>query len=125
MNPLTSSHMESTVTRLLVATKQLLESLTDWSHGRIDEGGASDIHVRLGNEFNAASLAFSKEGIDMNDLNSVPDDLRNCLEAALSEDASPMTLEQNLPQIRGNCGYRSTLCIFSTISIHSVSNIFN
>ncbi|KAH9817159.1 hypothetical protein DFH28DRAFT_890191, partial [Melampsora americana] len=66
MNPLTSSHMESTVTRLLVATKQLLESLTDWSHGRIDEGGASDIHVRLGNEFNAASLAFSKEGIDMN-----------------------------------------------------------
>lgn len=100
INPLTSSHMESTVTRLLVATKQLLESLTDWSHGRIDESGVSDIYVRLGNEFNAASLAFSKEGIDMNDLNSVPDDLRNCLEAALSEDASPMTLEQHLPQIR-------------------------
>ncbi|EGG09131.1 uncharacterized protein MELLADRAFT_23004, partial [Melampsora larici-populina 98AG31] len=100
INPLTSSHMESTVTRLLVATKQLLESLTDWSHGRIDESCVSDIYVRLGNEFNAASLAFSKEGIDMNDLNSVPDDLRNCLEAALSEDASPMTLEQHLPQIR-------------------------
>lgn len=57
--------MESTVTRLLVATKQLLESLTEWSHGKIDEGGVSDIYVRLGNEFNAASLAFTKEGIDM------------------------------------------------------------
>ncbi|KAG0149174.1 hypothetical protein CROQUDRAFT_653995 [Cronartium quercuum f. sp. fusiforme G11] len=100
INPLTSSHMESTVTRLLVATKQLLESLTDWSQGRIDEGGVSDIYVRLGNEFNAASLAFSKEGIDMNDLNSVPEDLRGCLEAALSEEASPTTLDQHLPQIR-------------------------
>jgi hypothetical protein len=57
--------MESTVTRLLVATKQLLESLTDWSQGKIDEGGVSDIYVRLGNEFNAASLAFTKEGINM------------------------------------------------------------
>ncbi|KAH9807550.1 hypothetical protein DFH28DRAFT_50306 [Melampsora americana] len=110
MNPLTS-----TVTRLWVATKQLLKSLTDWSHGRIDEGGVSDIYMRLGNEFNAASLAFSKEGIDMNDLNSVPDDLQNFLEAALSEDASPMTLEQHLPRIQGNCGYRSTLCIIILI----------
>ncbi|CAH7666893.1 actin interacting protein 3-domain-containing protein [Phakopsora pachyrhizi] len=100
VNPLASSHMESTVTRLLVATKQLLESLTDWSHGRIDEGAVSDIYVRLGNEFNSASLAFSREGIDMSDLNSVPDDLRVCLEAALSEDATPATLDQHLPQIR-------------------------
>jgi len=92
--------MESTVTRLLVATKQLLESLTDWSQGKIDEGGVSDIYVRLGNEFNAASLAFTKEGINMSDLNSVPDDLRACLEAALSEEASPNTLDQHLPQIR-------------------------
>lgn len=36
----------------------------------------------------------------MNDLNSVPDDLRTCLEAALSEEASPATLDQHLPQIR-------------------------
>ncbi|KNZ52825.1 hypothetical protein VP01_3436g3 [Puccinia sorghi] len=100
VNPFNSSHMESTVTRLLVATKQLLESLTDWSQGKIDEGGVSDIYVRLGNEFNAASLAFTKEGINMSDLNSVPDDLRTCLEAALSEEASPNTLDQHLPQIR-------------------------
>ncbi|WAQ88001.1 hypothetical protein PtA15_9A126 [Puccinia triticina] len=100
LTPFSSSHMESTVTRLLVATKQLLESLTDWSQGKIDEGGVSDIYVRLGNEFNAASLAFTKEGINMSDLNSVPDDLRTCLEAALSEEASPTTLDQHLPQIR-------------------------
>ncbi|POW01821.1 hypothetical protein PSTT_12220 [Puccinia striiformis] len=68
--------------------------------GKIDEGGVSDIYVRLGNEFNAASLAFTKEGINMSDLNSVPDDLRACLEAALSEEASPSTLDQHLPQIR-------------------------
>lgn len=30
----------------------------------------------------------------------MPDDLRTCLEAALSEDASPATLEQHLPRIR-------------------------
>lgn len=57
--------MESSVTRLLVATKQLLESLTEWSHGRIDETGVSDVYVRLGNDFNAASLAFTREGIEM------------------------------------------------------------
>ncbi|MBW0483558.1 hypothetical protein O181_023273 [Austropuccinia psidii MF-1] len=100
INPLISSQMESTVTRLLVATKQLLESLTEWSLGKIDESVVSDIYVRLGNEFNTASLAFSKEGIDMSDLNSVPDDLRACLETALSEDASPTTLNQHLPQVR-------------------------
>ncbi|KAH9467921.1 hypothetical protein Pst134EA_011542 [Puccinia striiformis f. sp. tritici] len=69
VNPFNSSHMELTVTRLLVATKQLLESLTDWSQGKIDKGGVSDIYVRLGNKFNAASLAFTKEGINMSDLN--------------------------------------------------------
>lgn len=115
-----SSHMESSVTRLLVATKQLLESLTDWSHGKVDEVGVSDVYVRLGNDFNAASLAFTREGIDMrcvkglstlvqvieltflagSDLNSVPDDLRMCLEAALSEEAAPSTLDQHLPRIR-------------------------
>ncbi|POV97260.1 hypothetical protein PSHT_14681 [Puccinia striiformis] len=72
VNPFNSSHMESTVTRLLVATKQLLESLTDWSQGKIDEGGVSDIYVRLGNEFNAASLAFTKEGINMRRSTGLP-----------------------------------------------------
>ena len=60
-----AAHMESTVTKLLVATKQLLEGLTDWSQGRISEEQVSDIYVRLGNCFNAAVAAFTKEGISM------------------------------------------------------------
>lgn len=38
--------------------------------------------------------------LSFSDLNSVPEDLRSCLEAALSEEASPTTLDQHLPQIR-------------------------
>lgn len=60
-----AAHMETTVTKLLVATKQLLEGLTDWSQGRISEEQVSDIYVRLGNSFNAAVAAFTKEGISM------------------------------------------------------------
>uniref|UniRef100_V5EXW4 Actin interacting protein 3 C-terminal domain-containing protein n=1 Tax=Kalmanozyma brasiliensis (strain GHG001) TaxID=1365824 RepID=V5EXW4_KALBG len=92
--------MESSVTRLLVATKMLLESLTKWSVGQRSEEDVSDIYVRLGNDFNSAKLAFSSYGIDMSDLNSVPDDLRDCLERCLSEDAAPAVLEVHLPRIR-------------------------
>ncbi|KEI41688.1 uncharacterized protein L969DRAFT_45603, partial [Mixia osmundae IAM 14324] len=92
--------IDSSVTKLLVATKQLLESLTRWSRGEVDEGRVSDIYVQLGNDFNAACAAFSRQGINMTDLLSVPDDLRVCLETALSEDASPATLEVYLPKIR-------------------------
>jgi hypothetical protein len=53
------------VTKLLVSTKQLLEGLTDWSQGKISEEQVSDIYVRLGNCFNSAVSAFSKEGISM------------------------------------------------------------
>ncbi|SJX61532.1 related to actin-interacting protein AIP3 [Sporisorium reilianum f. sp. reilianum] len=95
-----SSHMESSVTRLLVATKMLLESLTKWSVGQRTEEDVSDIYVRLGNDFNSAKLAFGSYGIDMSDLNSVPDDLRDCLERCLSEEASPAVLEVHLPRIR-------------------------
>ena len=95
-----SSHMESSVTRLLVATKMLLESLTKWSIGQRSEEDVSDIYVRLGNDFNSAKLAFGSYGIDMSDLSSVPDDLRDCLERCLSEEASPAVLEVHLPRIR-------------------------
>lgn len=95
-----SSHMESSVTRLLVATKMLLEALTKWSLGQRTETQVSDIYVRLGNDFNIANVAFGSYGIDMSNLASVPDDLRDCLEACLSEEASPQTLEIHLPRIR-------------------------
>ncbi|WFD23395.1 Bud site selection protein 6 [Malassezia equina] len=92
--------MESSVTRLLVATKLLLESLTQWSQGRESETNVSRIYVRLGNDFNAALSAFISANVDMTDLYSVPADLRVCLEACLSEPASPDALERHLPRIR-------------------------
>lgn len=57
--------VESAVTRLLVAIKELLESLTLWSELKLSEEGVSDVYVRLGNDFNAAVHAFSQFSIDM------------------------------------------------------------
>ncbi|GLB41789.1 putative actin interacting protein 3 [Lyophyllum shimeji] len=92
--------VESAVTRLLVSIKQLLESLTLWSTLKIDENAVSDVYVRLGNDFNAAVAAFAAFGIDMTELMSVPDDLRNVLEQCLAEDATPENLELYLPTVR-------------------------
>ncbi|KAI6042045.1 actin interacting protein 3-domain-containing protein [Pisolithus marmoratus] len=92
--------VESAVTRLLVAIKQLLESLTLWSNLQMSEAQISDVYVRLGNDFNAAVAAFASFNIDMSDLMSVPEDLRDVLETCLSEDASPETLNIYLPKVR-------------------------
>lgn len=94
------NHMESSVTRLLFATKMLLESLTQWCRGTRTETDVSDVYVRLGNDFKVAITAFSSYGIDMSDLYSVPPDLRVCLEDCLSEPASPAVLDRHLPRIR-------------------------
>lgn len=59
MNPI-----EATVTKLLVATKQLLESLTLWSNRKVSEEHVSDIFVQLATQFNLASQAFHEVGID-------------------------------------------------------------
>ncbi|KAJ6518749.1 actin interacting protein 3-domain-containing protein [Mycena sanguinolenta] len=92
--------VESAVTRLLVAIKQLLEALTQWSLLKIDENDVSDVYVRLGNDFNAAVAAFAAFNIDMTELMNVPDDLRNVLEQCLAEDATPDNLELYLPTVR-------------------------
>ncbi|KAF7309822.1 AIP3 domain-containing protein [Mycena indigotica] len=92
--------VESAVTRLLVSIKQLLESLTQWSLVQIDENAVSDVYVQLGNDFNAAVAAFAAFNIDMAELMSVPDDLRNVLEQCLAEDATPDNLELYLPTVR-------------------------
>ncbi|TIC18629.1 AIP3-domain-containing protein [Wallemia mellicola] len=92
--------MESSVTRLLVATKQLLEALNLWAQGRMSETGVSDVYVKLGNDFNAAVAAFGSVRIDMADLINIPDQLRRHLESALSETASTAVLDQYLPEIR-------------------------
>lgn len=65
------SNIESSVTRLLVATKQLIETLTAWSRRQASETDVSDVYVRLGNEFNIARTCFEKAGIEMT-YNSLP-----------------------------------------------------
>jgi hypothetical protein len=59
------SNIESSVTRLLVATKQLIETLTGWSRRQVSETDVSDVYVRLGNEFNIARTSFEHAGIEM------------------------------------------------------------
>ncbi|KAG0364051.1 Bud site selection protein 6 [Gamsiella multidivaricata] len=95
MNPI-----EATVTKLLVATKQLLEGLTLWANRRMTEEQVSDIFVLLATQFNLASQAFHEVGIDTSELAHIPDDLRGCLETALGEDPSPTSLDQYLPRIK-------------------------
>lgn len=94
------STIEKSVTQLLIATKQLLETLTAWSRQQATEAEVSDVYVRLGSEFNLACRAFTAIGVDTTDLGNVPDALRTILESTLSQDASPQSLEVYLPKIR-------------------------
>ncbi|CAZ86355.1 unnamed protein product [Tuber melanosporum] len=68
------STIEKSVTQLLIATKQLLETLTAWSRQQATEAEVSDVYVRLGSE--------------------------TILESTLSQDASPQSLDVYLPRIR-------------------------
>ncbi|KAF2004853.1 AIP3-domain-containing protein [Amniculicola lignicola CBS 123094] len=94
------SQIEKSVTHLLVATKQLLETLTLWSRGTATESEVSDVYVRLGYEFNIASRAFNAIGVDTQDLGNVPELLRGILEETLSQEASQASLDKFLPRIR-------------------------
>ncbi|KAI0484228.1 AIP3-domain-containing protein [Xylariaceae sp. FL0804] len=94
------SQIEKSVTHLLVATKQLLETLTQWSRGAASDAQVSDVYVRLGYEFNMACRAFTAINVDTSDLGNVPESLRHILEATLSQEASNESLEKYLPRIR-------------------------
>ncbi|KAK3493354.1 AIP3-domain-containing protein [Neurospora crassa] len=94
------SQIERSVTHLLVATKQLLETLTQWSRGNATDTQVSDVYVRLGYEFNMACRAFTAINVDIDDLGNVPEMLRTILEATLSQEASAESLEKYLPKIR-------------------------
>lgn len=94
------SQIERSVTHLLVATKQLLETLTQWSRGNATDTQVSDVYVRLGYEFNMACRAFTAINVDIDDLGNVPELLRSILEATLSQEASAESLEKYLPRIR-------------------------
>jgi hypothetical protein len=50
---------------LLEVTKQLQETLRQWSMSRASEQHVSEVYVRLGTEFNATVAAFQNFGIDM------------------------------------------------------------
>lgn len=92
--------IESSVTRLLVSTKHLLESLTQWARREADDKFVSDAYVKLGNDFRAASRAFTNAGVDISDIGDVPQALRIILEAALSEAPTQENLDRFLPNIR-------------------------
>ncbi|KUJ18188.1 AIP3-domain-containing protein [Mollisia scopiformis] len=94
------SQIEKSVTHLLVATKQLLETLTQWSRHQATDSQVSDVYVRLGYEFNIACRAFSAINVDITDLGNVPELLRHILESTLSQEASVESLEKYLPRIR-------------------------
>lgn len=94
------SQIEKSVTHLLIATKQLLETLTQWSRHTATEGEVSDVYVRLGYEFNIACRAFTSIGVDTSDLGPVPELLRAILEETLSQEASSASLDRFLPKIR-------------------------
>ncbi|KAG6108228.1 hypothetical protein E4U31_007835 [Claviceps sp. LM219 group G6] len=94
------SQIEKSVTHLLVATKELLETLTQWSRGQATDTRVSDVYVRLGYEFNMACRAFAAINVDTSDLGNVPDSLRSILEATLSQEANAESLEKYLPRIR-------------------------
>lgn len=94
------STIESSVTRLLVSTKHLLESLTQWARQEADDKFVSDAYVKLGNDFRAAARAFTIAGVDISDLGDVPKALRIVLESALSESPTQENLDRFLPNIR-------------------------
>lgn len=95
-----ASSVETSVTKLLISTKQLLQVLTQWSKGKSSERNVSDVYVQLGNDFKLVSRHFTHAGVDISDLGDVPKDLRRILEVALRETASEDTLNKYLPQIR-------------------------
>ncbi|KAJ9095024.1 hypothetical protein QFC21_005817 [Naganishia friedmannii] len=94
------THMESAVTKLLVATRQLLEALQMWSVVKMSDLEVSDTYVKLGNDFNNAVGAFVQNGVSMDDLLSVPQDLRECLESLLALDPTLENLDIYLPRVR-------------------------
>ncbi|KAI9701452.1 MAG: Bud site selection protein 6 [Candelina mexicana] len=94
------SQIEKSVTHLLIATKQLLETLTQWSRHHATEAEVSDVYVRLGYEFNIACRAFTAINVETSDLGPVPDLLRGILEETLSQEASSESLDRYLPKIR-------------------------
>ncbi|CAI4047104.1 hypothetical protein N7582_003988 [Saccharomyces uvarum] len=95
-----SSSIETTVTKLLMSTKHLLQILTQWSKGSTSGRSVSDAYVQLGNDFKVVSKFFTHAKVDMSDVGDVPMALRRVLEVTLREPPSDETLNKHLPKIR-------------------------
>ncbi|CCE91901.1 formin-mediated actin nucleation enhancer TDEL_0D03170 [Torulaspora delbrueckii] len=96
----TATSVETIVTKLLMSTKHLLQTLTQWSRMAVTEKSVSNAYVQLGNDFKVVSKFFTHCGIDVRDLGDVPLDLRRVLEVALREKPSDNNLNKYLPTIR-------------------------
>jgi hypothetical protein len=105
------------VRALLLSTKQLQKSLTQWSVGQVSETQVSDVYVQIGTDFNNTIQAFAYHRIDLrcvalpqscaiadasshSDIHSVPKDLRTVLEQCLAEDPSPEVLAMFMPDVK-------------------------
>lgn len=99
-NQQTNQTIELTVAKLLISTKHLLESLTQWAKKAVKDEYVSDAYVKLGNDFKITLKSFVNSGIDISDINDIPKSLRSILESTLSETPSQETLDKNLPEIR-------------------------
>jgi len=99
-SPRSAGDVPTAVKNLLVATKQLQEVLTLWSVQRATETDVSNNYVTVGTEFNETVNAFAYHKIRLNEIHSVPRDLRIVLEQCLGEDPSPQILDQYMPEVR-------------------------
>jgi serine/threonine protein kinase len=92
--------VQKAVTETLLATKQLLNKLTEWSEKKASEDDISEAFVRCGYNFNMACHGLESVGIKTADIASFTPSLRTVLETTLSQDASPQALDLYLPRIR-------------------------
>ena len=105
------------VRNLLISTKQLQQSIRQWSIGQASETQVSDIFVQIGTDFNTTIHAFAYHNIDLrsvpanpsiaqmndlvvSDIHSVPQELREVLEQCLAEDPSPQALAIYMTDLR-------------------------
>ncbi|KAJ6578762.1 hypothetical protein DFH09DRAFT_913745 [Mycena vulgaris] len=88
------------VRSLLLSTKQLQKSLSQWSVGQVSETEVSDVYVQIGTDFNNTIQAFAYHRIDLSDIHSVPNELRTVLEQCLAEDPSREVLAMFMPDVK-------------------------
>ncbi|KAI8336299.1 actin interacting protein 3-domain-containing protein [Chlamydoabsidia padenii] len=90
--------IDHSVTGLLKCTKDLLEALTNWSIQSEHKERIYEQFNSLQSHFEKVCHAFLAANLSMDDLHHIPFDLKNCLDAALTQ--APSDLQCHLPSIR-------------------------